>query len=538
MTGWWIGLNAARTQDGRPQIDGATALLDGERIYSLPEELVSRRRHDGNVWRSLDHVLRSFSIPLGAVGRFLVSTCGEPVPEPGAPVHLRTDGRLTLQDLGVDDRRITWCESHHESHAWEAVYAAQTVGTLRLPTLIHVADRVGQPGEHQSVFLYDGGARLRLIARDPVAAGRLTGSGLAYDMVTRHLGWRENIDAGKTMALAGLAQPPARDEPAFMVFDGHATHQLLPDGERTAAALTHWCPANPQSDLRLSAGAILAARLQAELEQAVVARLATLAADHNPAQILFGGGMAANCKLIGRVALEFSELTVQGSLAPGDTGQGIGNIVGAFVRQNHRLPERFKRGGFWPGTKLSPGVQAPIGDCGFAMKREGSEFQIVPVPLDADKAAAHIASGGILAVCVDDVEPGPRALGLHSFFADARTVQVAKTLNREIKRRESFQPFGALMEQDFACRCFGQPIMAPFMDVALPAPALVLRDYPGAVHQDGSIRFQTTSCITENSFASRLLRALSNDYGIDLIINTSLNFSNQPLIVDLAELRR
>ena len=330
--GPWIGFNAARTQDGRQQIDGACAFLMNGSIYSIPEERLSRIKHDGNVWRSLRQGMATFDLKPDRVTRICVSTSGEHVPGAEAQVYLRTDGRLSLDDIGFSSSVVRWVESHHASHAWEAILSAHTVGALRLPALVYIADRVGQPGEHQSVYLY-GTSGLVLLSRDQVARGVACGVGETYDRVTRHLGWRENVDCGKTMALAGLVPIPADvTSPIFFELRGDHIGTLLPaDDEDAASILSRFCPRDPSAQVRQAAGAVLAARLQAELE-ATISHIVRRWVDRvGPSMVLFGGGVATNCKLIGSVARCFPELCVQGTLVPGDTGQGIGNLVGLML---------------------------------------------------------------------------------------------------------------------------------------------------------------------------------------------------------------
>ncbi|MDG4594146.1 MAG: carbamoyltransferase C-terminal domain-containing protein [Candidatus Contendobacter sp.] len=534
----WIGLNAAMTQDGRRQIDGAVAILLDGKIHSLPQERLSRRKHDGGVAIALHYVLEGFGLDFGDIERFVISTSGEPTPGREAPVHLRPDGRLTLQDLGVEPDRIEWRNSHHESHAFEAIFAARNVGTLSLPALIFVADRVGQPGEHQSYYRFDGN-KLELIHRDPAIAGCLNGLGETYDRITRHLGWREQIDAGKTMALAGLANSSTGPD-ARLFFDCRdgAILSLLPrDEEISIAILARLCPARPAPERLLDEGAALAARLQGELEAAVIAALAPLIGAIRPRILLCGGGLATNCRLLGRLSGAFPDLAVQGSLAPGDTGQGIGNLVAAYFRRFGKLPgEADPLGGFWrkgDGWDFCPQTLDRI-------PLRGADRHIVPIlgdDADADQAANRLAKGDILATMAGVHEPGPRALGFHSLLADARDADLRHVLNAIVKEREAFRPFGAMMEKRAFDRFFGpSPSAAPFMDLALPASPEFKALYPAAIHADGSSRVQVLGRMHEGSFVARLLRVLAEQHGVEAVINTSLNPKAKPILYEAASL--
>ena len=529
-------MNAAMTQDGRQQADGAVAVLLDGKIHSLPQERLSRLKHDGGIALALPFVLEHFGLGLDEIGQFAVSTAGEPVPGLAAPVYLRTDGRLTLQDLGVEPKRIEWQSSHHASHAFEAIFAARNAGTLVLPALVFIADRIGQPGEHQSYYGFDG-KQLRLLRRDPVVGGRLHGLGETYDRVTRHLGWRENFDAGKTMALAGLASPPAKaaERLFFDALEGAIMPLLSRDEHDSTAVLTRFCPARPSAEQCLQGGAALAAQLQNELEQAVIAALSPLLDAFHARILLCGGGLATNCRLLGRLACAFSGLAVQGSLAPGDSGQGIGNLVSAYFQAQGRLPgEADPLGGFW----LKRGIWADSVPSPFRVP--GTYRHILPIvdgSADIPKAASRLAQGDILAVMANAHEPGPRALGFHSLLADARDADMPRVLNRLVKGREDFRPFGAVMDRQAFTRWFGaQASAAPFMDLALPAPSAFKAFYPAAVHVDGSSRIQVLGRMHAGRFIAQLLDTLAQQHGLDVIINTSLNPKSQPIVYDAASL--
>ncbi|MFZ1641925.1 MAG: carbamoyltransferase C-terminal domain-containing protein [Candidatus Contendobacter sp.] len=534
----WIGLNAAMTQDGRRQIDGAVAILLDGKIHSLPQERLSRRKHDGGVAMALRYALESFGLDFGDIERFVVSTSGEPTPGRAAPVHLRPDGRLTLQDLGVEPDRIEWRNSHHESHAFEAIFAARNAGALRLPALIFVADRIGQPGEHQSCYRFDGD-RLGLIHRDPTSAGCLNGLGETYDRITRHLGWREQVDAGKTMALAGLANSSTGpDVRLFFDCRDGAILSLLPRDEETSTTiLSRVCPARPSPERLLDEGAALAARLQGELEAAVIAALTPLIGAIRPRLLLCGGGLATNCRLLGRLSDAFPDLAVQGSLAPGDTGQSIGNLVAAYFQRFGELPgEADPLGGFWrkgEGWDFSAEMLQPI-------PLRGTDRHIVPIlgdEADADQAASRLVEGDILATMSDIYEPGPRALGFHSLLADPRDADQRHVLNAVVKGREAFRPFGAIMDKRAFERFFGPfPSAAPFMDLALPASPEFKALYPAAIHTDGSSRVQVLGRMHEGSFVARLLRVLAEQHGVEAILNTSLNPKGKPILYEAASL--
>jgi carbamoyltransferase len=513
--GIWLGFGCSATIDGRPQVDGAVAFLVEDAIHSLPEERLSRKKHDGNVWRALQHGMAVFGINPNEVESVIVSTCGEPVPTGTSCIPIRTDSKLHLADIGIAPNRTRWQASHHESHAFEALYSASTLGNLDLPAFVFVADRIGQPGEHQSGYLFDG-EELNLVWRQSERVG-LSGFGLVYDRITHHLGMKENFDAGKTMALAGLGEPIAEvDNYFFSTEDGNLRIHWPKDYELSMRRFSDLIVKSNSQSLPHCA---VAATLQYELEKSLVVLASRWIEEFQPATFLFSGGVATNCKLVGRLANSFPNIVVRGSLAPTDFGQGIGNLAGAFFRQYGKFPlgNSFNkiRNAFFPQ---------------FAGKKR----------LSTKDLCRALVSGKFLLICSGDHEPGPRSLGFHSLIADARDINVKSRVNKILKR-EGFRPFGAIMTSDAAHKWFGARVTSPFMDLAINAPSLLRLQYPAVVHEDGSIRLQTLSSLTQGSLIEDILTILHLEFGVDLLLNTSLNSADQPIAFcpsDVVELRQ
>nr|WP_166309309.1 carbamoyltransferase C-terminal domain-containing protein [Bradyrhizobium sp. 2S1]MCK7664906.1 hypothetical protein [Bradyrhizobium sp. 2S1] len=423
-----------------------------------------------------------------------------------------------MQDLGAAEERIEWCPSHHENHAFEALFAAQNSGALETPTLAIVIDRVGQPGEHQSAYLFDGSA-VRLVDRPCAKSGKVDGYGIAYDRVTAHLGWRENTEAGKTMALA--AYGAARKE-ATWFFDATAEPQfLLPADPVAASALFSRCFPDRRFNEWMPAGADLAAQVQFELEVSLIAWIRSLVERFQARSVVFSGGLAANCKAIGAIAGVLPHCIVQGSLAPNDAGQPIGALVRAHFHAHGILPRRDPYGGFWL-AKNGPHL------------RSLNASDAKPTELaDVNAAALAIANGDVVELLDHLCEPGPRALGFHSYVCDARRTDTATFLAGTLKSREPFRPFGALFDDPTFRRFFGGRSRGQYMDIALPAPRAFAEAYPACVHVDRTCRVQTLGPWHEGSVAEKLIRRLNELWPNPVLVNTSLNGSTEPLRLEV-----
>ena len=114
-------------------------------------------------------------------------------------------------------------------------------------------------------------------------------------------------------------------------------------------------------------------------------------------------------------------------------------------------------------------------------------------------AASLLADGQIVGWFQGRTEFGPRALGNRSLLADPRGARVREELNRRIKHREPFRPFGASVLAEEAGRWFaisgdrdGAASCRSFMILAYPVRPDRAPLIPAVVHAGwnlpGSVR--------------------------------------------------
>jgi carbamoyltransferase len=140
------------------------------------------------------------------------------------------------------------------------------------------------------------------------------------------------------------------------------------------------------------------------------------------------------------------------------------------------------------------------------------------------------------------MEYGPRALGNRSILADPRGRDVWRRVNIQIKFRESFRPFApsVLAERagefvDLGCESPYMLLVAPVKDARVgQAEGLERRHHvdsaiPAVTHVDGSARVQTVDEV-RNPLYHRLLRAFEARTGCPVLVNTSFNVRNEPIV--------
>jgi carbamoyltransferase len=134
----------------------------------------------------------------------------------------------------------------------------------------------------------------------------------------------------------------------------------------------------------------------------------------------------------------------------------------------------------------------------------------------------------ISAVAVGSAEFGPRALGNRSILADPRNSNIKDRVN-EIKQREKFRPFAPMIMEEYANEWFDMNFTSPYMQytVKCKKPELI----PSVVHVDGTSRVQTVN-ETQHKELYNLLKKWYEISGVPILLNTSLNVKNQPLLND------
>jgi carbamoyltransferase len=113
-------------------------------------------------------------------------------------------------------------------------------------------------------------------------------------------------------------------------------------------------------------------------------------------------------------------------------------------------------------------------------------------------------------------------------------------LNRRVKHREAFRPFGAAVLAEALPAWFLAPPREP---AAAPSRELMLFAYPvrpeqraripAVVHRDGTCRIQTVAAARDPRF-HRLVSAFAARTGVPLVLNTSFNDA-EPIVLSAAD---
>ena len=141
----------------------------------------------------------------------------------------------------------------------------------------------------------------------------------------------------------------------------------------------------------------------------------------------------------------------------------------------------------------------------------------------------YILKYGIVGICAQRAEFGPRALGNRSLLADPRDPDIKDKVN-VIKKRQKFRPFAPSILSEHANDYFELNKYHNY-DYMQYTAKVKSENIPSVVHVDGTARVHTVSKrSTVHSPLRRILEAWYEKTGSPVLLNTSLNIKGQPMV--------
>ena len=355
--------------------------------------------------------------------------------------------------------------------------------------------------------------------------------GLLYATITAYLGFKVNDGEYKVMGLAPYGTPRLVEKIRNLVSSLEKGQFRLDmrffdfvRGQRMySEALCDLLGRAPrQTDEPIqSFHQDVAYAVQKVLEEILLEKVGYLREFTNTRNLCMAGGVALNCVANGRILREsgFEKLFVQP--AAGDAGTALG----AAALAHHKLAGQFRASmdhAFWGPAWHEEPLDAIVHATGLPFKDyRGSEANLL------EAVVQRLAAGKIVGWFQGRAEWGPRALGARSILANPLMPETKEHLNNAIKKRESFRPFAPSVLLSQAKEHFDLDQGSPFMlEVCQVSSELEL---PGITHVDGSARPQTVDPETAPRFAA-LIQAFQHQTGCPLLVNTSFNVANEPVV--------
>lgn len=161
------------------------------------------------------------------------------------------------------------------------------------------------------------------------------------------------------------------------------------------------------------------------------------------------------------------------------------------------------------------------------------EMNLVATKLEGDAlydtAASFLQENKVIAWMQGGSETGPRALGNRSILANPSAPWMMDFINSEVKKREWYRPFAPSVLFEKQGEIFDLDTYSPYMLVTTTVKEEWRKKIPAVVHHDYTSRYQSVTQ-DNNPRYHNLISAFYNKTGIPVVLNTSFNGPEEPIV--------
>ena len=553
---------------------GVCLLKDGEIVFSIEEERLSRQKYDGGPYAAMVKILE-YTNRLD----YLVIAHTQALKETAGRVDFTGDDVYTglARKLGLINRKeniyqhpqvIDLSYIHHKLHAACAFYRSgfdkavavivDGAGTF-IPLTVGSESTIGwevesivecdYPSNFRTVFKHVGLKTPTPTLHDPAMTSQYYGeegvheviisdhAGITkvYEAVTEYCGF-SSIEAGKTMGLFPYGKPNDAipnlftDTGIHSVSDRNVIIPNYPNGAIVNAGMFPELSDSNSSDLtKLQNRRDLAYACQTQTQAEVVKVIRKAVADTGRKQVVLSGGFGLNCVANYHYldALKDDGIELYVEPVSNDAGTAVGAALMFYraMTQDETVFARQDTLYLGPSYCYTDDQITALAEQYGAEVTDGSHEQVVEL----------LVNKTIVSMFQGRSENGPRALGNRSILFDPR-FKDGKDYVNEVKRREYFRPFaGSILEEDvhewFDLRGMSS---SPTMMYAVNCQPGIEEKIPAIIHVDGTCRIQTVTP-EQNKHYYDLIKTFKDKTGCPIIFNTSFNLGGEPLVETLAD---
>jgi carbamoyltransferase len=556
---------------------GVCLMKDGEIIFSIEEERLTRQKYDGGPYASMIKILEytdKIDYLIVAHTQNLHETAGK-VDYTGDDVYTGLARKLNLIDRKANLHRhpqvIDLSHIHHKLHSACAFYRSgwddavsvivDGAGTFiqiqygQAPMTIWETESIidcGYPANFTTLYKHYG-------TRDPIVTqyyDKLESDGFGetdqyhealltdragivkvYEAVTEYCGF-SSIEAGKTM---GLFPYGKENNSVPKLFDEYGVNVPLPVSNRNLIVPNYpngaWVNSNLYDVLNeqldeepdvthLQSRRDLAYAVQTQSQEQVLRLIRKAVEMTGKKRVVISGGYGLNCVAnywyLGQLKEEGIEIYVEPISNDAGTAMGAALLFWHSITQSSEIQKL---------DTLYLGPKYTYSEKEILEKVNYTDGEVTDATYD--DVVELLTKKNIVSMFQGRSENGPRALGNRSILFDP-TFADGKDFVNLVKRREYFRPFAGTILAEHAHEWFdlrGKE-ESPHMMYAVNCQPGIEEKIPSIIHVDGTCRIQTVT-EEQNLHFYNLIKAFHSKTGIPILFNTSFNLGGDPLVETL-----
>ena len=347
------------------------------------------------------------------------------------------------------------------------------------------------------------------------------GLGSMYEKVAQFI-FNEPTASGKVMGLAAFGKPVMKKQSHFDFLNSLNWNNSF-NGQRKK----EW-----QESPHLEMYKQVAAEAQWRFEEEWLHNAIELKKNYPEYdQLILAGGCALNCTANWKLYQQKIFKDIYVTPFPGDESISIGLVARPYLEKTNKNVFRQHQISFWGEPLNAPQLELN------QLEILKAKFEVVEPEDIASFTAELISQGHVVGWFQSRSEIGPRALGHRSILCRPDTGKAKEHLNKFVKFREDFRPYGSTVLFEHAARFFETPrgFDNSFMSFAVPVKGAWKELLSDIVHKDGTCRMQTLKS-EQDKLYYQLLKEVEERIGMALVLNTSLNIMGQPILETFEDL--
>ena len=567
-TGYILGISRGHNA-------GVCLLKDGEIVFSIEEERLSRHKYDGGPYAGIIKV-KEYTDKVD----YIVVAHTQSLQQSGQQVDFTGDNVYVglARKIGLIDRKadiynhpqvIDLSSQHHKIHAACAFYrsgfddavAVVVDGAGSSKDVVHnnknfllwevesIID-CAYPANFKTLYKHTGcrdGISLSAVKQNSeilqetgefnLLISDRAGITKVYEAVTAYCGFTA-IEAGKTMGLFPYGRPNnnipqlftnLNNTSNFTLSDRNFITPTYPNGAFVNSEVVKELSDNGnQTDVTLLQNRRdLAYAVQTQTQEQVLNLIISAVELSGKKNVVLSGGYGLNCVANYHYLTTLRDLDIELYVEP--ISNDGGTAIGVALLHYHTQEESNKKHN--SDLYLGPKYTYTEDQISSLAEKYGAEIK----QCDDAEIVDLLTSKNIVAIFQGRSESGPRALGNRSLLFDPR-FKDGKDFVNGVKRREYFRPFaGSILAEDvhewFDLRGMDD---SPHMMYAVSCKPGVADKIPSIIHVDGSCRIQTVN-EEQNPLYYRLIKKFKDETGFPIVFNTSFNLGGEPLVETLED---